>query len=415
MVLSAATSLRCASRVFEIMMNFLKIPLPSPSWYSGRLWLLRLGYYKLTRQKEIANDWIWIVDHTVQIGADKCFVILSIRLSSLPLRGNCVNHEDVEPICLNPVKQSNGKIVYQQLEEAIEKTGIPREIIGDRGSDLEKGIKDFCLQHQETCYIYDIKHKIAAVLKHELENDEKWLKFIELATKTKVSVQQTTLAFLAPPNQRSKSRYMNVDILIQWGLKILAFIDTQQEEKIKKFDKELLEEKLGWITAFREMLTVLEDVLQIVETTESFVRKNGLYNGCHIELKDSMVFMANTDRAKKVQELLLAFVEEESSKAKPDERLLGSSEVIESVFGKLKGIEQDQAKSGFTNLLLSAAAIVSKTTEDVVEKALKAVRTKDVLDWCKTKIGQSVQSMRKEAFAFYEKTEQKRDQTSGAA
>jgi hypothetical protein len=280
---------------------------------------------------------------------------------------------------------------------------------------LEKGIKDFCLQHQETCYIYDIKHKTAAVLKHELENDEKWLKFIELATKTKVSVQQTTLAFLAPPNQRSKSRYMNVDILIQWGLKILAFIDTQQEEKIKKFDKELLKEKLGWIAAFREMLTVLEDVLQIVETTESFVRKNGLYNGCHIELKDSMVFMANTDRAKKVQELLLAFVEEESSKAKPDERLLGSSEVIESLFGKLKGIEQDQAKSGFTNLLLSTAAIVSKTTEDIVEKALKAVRTKEVLDWCKKNIGQSVQSMRKEAFAFYKKPEQKRDQTLGAA
>jgi hypothetical protein len=207
---------------------------------------------------------------------------------------------------------------------------------------------------------------------------------------------------------------MNVDILIQWGLKILAFIDKQREEKSNKFDNDQIGEKLGWISAFREMLEELEDVLQIVETTESFVRKNGLYNGCHIELKDSMVFMVNTDRTKKVQELLLAFVEEESSKAKPEERLLGSSEVIESVFGKLKGIEQDQVKSGFTNLLLSAAAIVSKTTEDVVEKALKTVRTKDVLDWCKTKIGQSVQSTRKEAFAFYEKTEQKRDQKLGA-
>lgn len=397
------------------MMNFLKIPLPSPSWYSGRLWLLRVGYYKLTRQKEIANDWIWIVDHTVQIGADKCFVILGIRLSSLPPRGNCVSHEDVESICLDPVKKSNGKIVWQQLEKAIDKTGIPREIIGDHGSDLEKGIKDFCLQHQEICYIYDIKHKTAAVLKHELENDEKWLKFIELATKTKVSVQQTILAFLAPPNQRSKSRYMNVDILIKWGLKTLAFIDQQQKEKNNKFDNNQIGEKLGWITAFREMLTELEDVLQIVETTESFVRKNGLYNGCYIELKGLMVFMANTDRAKKVQELLLAFVEEESSKAKPDERLLGSSEVIESVFGKLKAIEQDQAKSGFTNLLLSAAAIVSKTTEDVVEKALKTVRTKEVLDWCNKNIGQSVQSMRKEAFAFYKKTEQKWDQTLGVA
>lgn len=387
----------------------------SPSWYSGRLWLLRVGYYKLTRQKEIADDWIWIVDHTVQIGNDKCFVILGIRLSSLPPRGNCVSHEDVESICLDPVNQSNGKIVCQQLEEAIKKTGIPREIIGDHGSDLEKGIKDFCLQYQEICYIYDIKHKTAAVLKHELENDEKWLKFIELATKTKLSVQQTILAFLAPPNQRSKSRYMNVDILIKWGLQTLAFIDQQQKEKNNKFDNDLIGEKMGWITAFCGMLTELEDILQIVETTESFVRKNGLYHGCHIELKDSMVFMANTDRAKKVQELLLAFVEEESSKAKPDERLLGSSEVIESVFGKLKAIEQDQAKSGFTNLLLSAAAIVSKTTEDVVEKAMKVVRTKDVLDWCKKNIGQSVQSMRKEAFAFYKKTEQKRDQTLGAA
>lgn len=395
-------------------MNFLKIPLPKPSWYSGRLWLLRVGYYKLTRQKEIANDWIWIVDHTVQIGADKCFVILGIRLSSLPLRGNCVSYEDVEPICLNPVKQSNGKIVYQQLEEATEKTGIPREIIGDHGSDLEKGIKDFCQKNIGTCYIYDIKHKTAAVLKHELENDEKWLEFIELATKTKVSVQQTTLAFLSPPNQRSKSRYMNVDILIRWGLKILTFLDKQQEDKSNKFDKDLIEEKLGWIILFREMLTELEDVLLIVETTESFVRKNGLYNGCYIELRASMVFMGNTNRAKKVRELLLAFVEEESSKAKPDERLLGSSEVLESVFGKLKGVEQDQAKSGFTNLLLSTAAIVSKTTEDVVKKALETVRTKDVLYWCKKNIGQSVQSKRKEAFAFYEKTEQKWDQKLGA-
>jgi hypothetical protein len=208
---------------------------------------------------------------------------------------------------------------------------------------------------------------------------------------------------------------MNVDILIKWGLQTLAFIDQQKKEKKNKFDNDQIREKLGWITAFREMLTELEDVLQIVETTESFVRKNGLYNGCYIELKESMVFMANTDRAKKVQGLLLAFVEEESSKAKPDERLLGSSEVIESVFGKLKGIEQDQAKSGFTNLLLSTAAIISKTTEDVVEKAMKAVRTKDVLDWCKKNIGQSVQSMRKEAFAFYRKTEQKRDQPLGAA
>lgn len=164
LVLSAATSLRCASRVIETVMTFLQIPLPSPSYFTGRLWLLRIGYYKLTRPKEHADDWVWIVDHTVQIGVEKCFVILGIRLCSIP-RSRCISHENVEPIALFPVKQSNGEIVWQQLEETIEKTGVPREIIGDQGTDLAAGIKKFCQNHQETCYIYDIKHKIAAVLK----------------------------------------------------------------------------------------------------------------------------------------------------------------------------------------------------------------------------------------------------------
>jgi hypothetical protein len=100
--------------------------------------------------------------------------------------------------------ESNGEIVWQQLEETAEKTGIPREIIGDQGSDLASGIKKFCQNHPETCYIYDIKHKTAAVLKHELENDEKWLEFTKLAAKTKTQVQQTSLASLSPPNQRTK-------------------------------------------------------------------------------------------------------------------------------------------------------------------------------------------------------------------
>ena len=60
-------------------------------------------------------------------------------------------------------------------------------------------------------------------------------------------------------------------------------------------------------------------------------------------------------------------------KAKADERLLGSSEIIESVFGKLKNLEQDQVKSGFTAMLLSLAAVVSTTSRDIIQKALETV------------------------------------------
>jgi len=49
----------------------------------------------------------------------------------------------------------------------VKQTGISRQIIGDQGSDLRAGIEKFYQQHKETCYIYDIKHKTAAVLQHE--------------------------------------------------------------------------------------------------------------------------------------------------------------------------------------------------------------------------------------------------------
>ena len=63
-VLTGRTSLRGASRVFEIISSFFGLRQQSPSWYSARLWLMRIGYYKLFRKKEISDDWIWIIDHT---------------------------------------------------------------------------------------------------------------------------------------------------------------------------------------------------------------------------------------------------------------------------------------------------------------------------------------------------------------
>jgi hypothetical protein len=193
--------------------GILQLPLPSPSWWAGRLWLLRLGYYKLTRPKEQAEDWGWIVDHTVQIGVEKCFVILGVRLSALPNPARCLSHEEVEPIALCPVRHSNGEVVYHQLEDSREKTGIPREILGDQGSDLKAGVERFCRHHPQTSSIYDIKHKTAVVVEHELEEDPCWREFTHLAAQTKQRVQQTALAFLAPPNQRTKARYMNLESL----------------------------------------------------------------------------------------------------------------------------------------------------------------------------------------------------------
>jgi hypothetical protein len=69
------------------------------------------------------------------------------------------------------------------------------------------------------------------------------------------------------------------------------------------------------------------------------VRTQGLYRGGHRALEQMLGPLVCTERGRQVGQQLLAFVQAESLKAAPQERLLGSSEVIESVFGKQKRIE----------------------------------------------------------------------------
>ena len=128
-----------------------------------------------------------------------------------------------------------------------------------------------------------------------------------------------------------------------------------------------------------------------------------------IDLMQVENFEAHRKRPQRLREELLDFIAQQSQRAKPNERLLGSSEVIESVIGKLKNMESDQSKSGFTGLLLSLAAMVSKTTEDVIHKAMESVPTKRVHEWVKENIGKSVQFKRKEVFGSVRKAEQKWD------
>ena len=59
------------------------------------------------------------------------------------------------------------------------------------------------------------------MLKKRLEGDEAWSGFGTQVGQTKCQTQQTELAFLVPPSQRSKARYMNVEPLVRWGRETL--------------------------------------------------------------------------------------------------------------------------------------------------------------------------------------------------
>ena len=409
----ALVGLRCVEKVLTILNAFFPFIPSIPSYSSSRLWLLRVGYYKLTRKKEVASDWVWIVDFTIQAGNLKCLTIVGLRLSKWDHQRSdpALCHQDVEPIELVPVRQANGEIVYQQLEETIHKTGVPRQIIADWGSDVKAGIEKFIHRHPQTDFIYDVKHFTANLLEREFKTDLMWTEFRKWASQTKTQLHQTAWSHLEPPNQRSKSRYMNMEVLIDWGLKGLAFLDEIEAHVDSKAEQKAIGQQLDWLFQFREDLTQWQEIMSLIEKTETFVRTNGFFQGCDEQLRPLLRLSSTaTERTFKIRWSLIEYVLDNSLKARPQERLLGSSEVIESIFGKFKYMQHEHQKGSLTGMVLAIPAMVAKTTQDVIQQAMETVPVQEVRVWMKKMFGKSAHTRRKEAFSTPSRAEQKPDQ-----
>ena len=84
---------------------------------------------------------------------------------------------------------------------------------------------------------------------------------------------------------------------------------------------------------------------QMINEALNFVRHRGLYPGAGFAIAAALP--AASGVAAELRDELIAFVRGESLKARFGERLPGTTEILESCFGKLKALEDGQSKSGF--------------------------------------------------------------------
>ena len=400
-------SLRATSRVLEFIARFFDLPFSAPDWTTGRLWLLRFGLAQLDAPKDQADDWAWLIDHSVQIGNQKVLAILGIRLVDLPMPERCLRGEDMVLIALIPMETSSREDVAKQLEDAAARTSVPRAIVDDHGVDLNGGVQIFQQSHPGTVEIYDVKHKAACLLKSRLEKNPRWMAFCTRVGQARCAIQQTELGALTPPSSKPKARFMNLEGQLNWADKILALVDGLPGSVPSFVTPQRLEEKLGWVREFRDDLSEWRQWQTIVDMTVSWVGSEGLHAKTALTLSRKLRPLLRTAGGCRLAAELVKFVRGEASKAKPGERLPGSTEVLESSFGKFKTLEKDQSKGGFTSLLLGFGSLFAAATKEGVLAAMRAVPTKQIKDWCAEHLGQTLFSQRKEAFDMARTAQQK--------
>lgn len=402
LLLDCRGSLRGSALALGLFSRLLGFGPDVPSPTTVRTWLLRIGLYQLQRPLEHAEDWVWIVDHTVQIGELKCMLVVGLRLSGWQEQPDRrLSYEDVDLIGLWPVRSSTGEVVDEQLESAIARTGLPRLVISDDGRDLHRGLALFQERHAEAAqapdWIYDIKHKTASLLKRELEHNPVWTAFAQGANQMKRQVQQTELAFLNPPQQRGKARYMSVDSLVVWGVKALGWLDNPRPTG-RDLDEERIEAKLAWLRDYREPLRCWQQAMSVIGTVETLVRQEGYHAASAAELAERLPTVEPDSLAERLSEQLTAFVGQQAVLARAGERLPGSSEVLESIIGKYKRLQGEGGQFGVTGMVLSVGAFVGRLTLAGIHTALTSISGLALRAWEETHLEATIQSQRKQAF-----------------
>jgi len=402
LVLKAATSQRAAAAVLKLVAPYIPGFAGVPCANAGRLWLMRLGLFELLRKKEAAKDWVWIMDHTVQLGPHKCLVIVGVRLSAWRRKKAPLEHEDLSLLNLVPMKQSNAVAVAEQLEATRQAMGVvPAAVLSDEGAELKSGMALFREQSpaaRRVPHVFDIKHKVALLLKRELEDDATWQSFVTRTNRAKLQTTLTELSFLVPPSLRTKARYMNLDTLVDWGTRVLAYLDDPRDLPGQTIDHTKLQQKLGWLAEYRPAVAAWAELLAIAKRAVSYVRKKGYHRHAAKELKKHLLPLARTPGGSRLQAGILEFVKEQSRSVKKRQHVLGSSEVLESLLGKYKRIQGTHSKGGMTGSLLNLGAAVLRKTSDTIQQALAAVPVAAVGQWVRENLGLTVPMQ--QAFAF---------------
>jgi hypothetical protein len=212
-------------------------------------------------------------------------------------------------------------------------------------------------------------------------------------TEMRVKYLQTKIAYLIPPKQRSKSRYLNINEIAKWCSKVLNYYDKNKDARNE------ICKKIEWIIEYRDFVLELNELNELVCKIEKKLKYNGFSNES-LKYCNDLLEKIDSVFCKEMKTQLKIYFKDLQEKNINAEKLLITSDIIESSFGKYKNYVSQNPMAGITNLILSISAFTSTLNEEDIKEALENTNIYDVKDWTKKNIGKTLFQERKEAFVF---------------
>lgn len=404
--LAKAVGLRPAGNVLKIFFDWLGVETKIPHFTAIRTWLQRLGVAAIEEPLEQADDWIWMADHSNQIGPEKALVVLGVRASQMPPPGTALKHEDMHVLTVKPGthwKRDDMATVYTELAEQY---SVPRAVLCDGAVELRESVECLKKQRPDTLVLPDFKHKAAIFFKAILSSDKRFTEFTSQVGRTRSVIQQTELAHLTPPCPKPKARFMNLKATLHWAATVLWLLEHPETPSRQWMTSERLEDKLGWLRSFSDDLAIWCECEEVMEKGVTFVNEQGLFHGAADGLRRAIGSELSHATSRQLADKLIEVVAVVEGQLEEGERLPMSTEILESSFGLYKQIERQHSKGGFTSLLASFGSLLKQYTPSSIREAFSRVSVKDMRQWVAMNLGNTLTSKRRATYHEYKSSKQ---------
>jgi hypothetical protein len=352
---------------------YLDLNIKVPCHVTLLLWVKKMGIYKLTQTKEKADDWIVMIDESVEFGHDKLLVILGIRESDIDF-SRALHYHDMTCLKLTASDSWKGEDIKKVLNELTQELGTIKYAVADMGNSIKKALRLSSITHVE-----DINHKISWFIKELYKEDKEFESYAKKLAHLRGSMSLSNMSHILPPAQRVNSRYMNLKPIFNWGMSILKMLDSETSNAAEK-------EKMLFVREYEHLIKQANQLIEIANEIQEILKKNGLLEKTK---EDCMKLFDNvTDsRTLEFKDNINEFLTNTGNSVEGSDKILCSSDILESSFGKYKNYISDNISVGITDLSLSIPAFNSKLEQNEITKAMEKIRIKQIKEWSSVNIG----------------------------
>ena len=226
----ARIGFRAVSRVLSLLALALGIKkAPCPQTIIN--WVMRLSLIRIEsarrlkglplRQAPFSNGLIWMIDISIGLGSGKIVAVLALDAQHHHLIQAAPSLEQVRCLAVAVADAWTGDTIAALLKRLIAQMGRPAAYLKDGGGELQKAVALLGEHGLTSPCIDDISHAVAGMLKRSYQDHPAFATFLSACGRVSGKLKHTILACLAPPNVRSKARFMNVHRLFTWADRLL--------------------------------------------------------------------------------------------------------------------------------------------------------------------------------------------------